>query len=48
MNLALTLLVAIAALLGWGIWTYNRLVRLRDGKVEACEALRYAPAPSGT
>jgi putative ABC transport system ATP-binding protein len=26
----------------------DRLVRLRDGKVEACEALRRAPAPTGT
>lgn len=35
MNLAPILLVILVAVLAWGIWTYNRLVRLRNQVNEA-------------
>ena len=35
MDLTLVIVLILAALLGWGVWTYNRLVRLRNQVEEA-------------
>lgn len=35
MDLTLLLVLVLAAVAGWGIWTYNRLVRLRNQVEEA-------------
>jgi len=34
-DLTLVIVLILAALLGWGVWTYNRLVRLRNQVEEA-------------